>query len=666
MQARGQPIGAPPPASQWQWSSGRSGDATSNGTPTSSSHPGAAPPVRFVIAPPARPLGPPPRAAFASAPPTTGAAAPGGNTKWPDSLHEYVKRAFSRCKGAADQTLTQNALKDKITHAITTNSLWTRNWLIEPLPTLVGDTAPAPMHHANVVASVPAPPAFKPRSVKDSKQNTVGSESYIAFNPSNAASKKSKAAKRKQYVLACAVCQALYCAMALTRAMRMLMSMCVCVCVECSEQQHAVEAAELQRKDERRQRFFKDQAELARHVTPTVDTKKLRVLNDDGALDLDAMVIKGTNETVEKEYLRLTSAPHPSTVRPERVLVRALELVRSKWKAEACDYIYACSQLKSIRQDCTVQHIKNEFTVRVYESHARIALESGDINEFNQCQTQLHELYEQLIPGEAIEFLAYRILYSVYVALQAKKVDSTNAGQLAMYSVLASATSSAALRTDPAIAHALAVRAAVSMNNYHRFFQLYVDAPNMAGYLMDPMVPTMRLRALRVICKAYVRVCLRAIGYWSRAMDIELTASRACACVGTVRMSRSRSSVKSSSSSLGRRTRHSLTSAASRSSKATRRSSIQRARTLSGSSATSRRSSNTPTRSPGSTRLRRICVRARRGLASDNRRQLAATCLHSRSSSSSPSSSSPSPSSPSSSYNNTTATTSSTERRVRQ
>ncbi|KAL2760090.1 hypothetical protein ACRALDRAFT_1079049 [Sodiomyces alcalophilus JCM 7366] len=199
--------------------------------------------------------------------------------------------------------------------------------------------------------------------------------------------------------------------------------------------------------------------------------------------------VVGTSEVLEKRYLRLTSAPVPSQVRPERVLHKSVELLKKKWRKEN-NYSYICDQLKSVRQDLTVQRIKNNFTVSVYELHARIALEKGDIGEYNQCQTQLRSLYALGLAGNPIEFKAYRILYFIHTANRTGLNDA-----------LADLTT-AEKREEP-IKHALNVRTALALGNYHRFFQLYLFTPNMGAYLMDMFVGRERLAALCNICKAY-------------------------------------------------------------------------------------------------------------------------------------------------------------------
>ena len=112
--------------------------------------------------------------------------------------------------------------------------------------------------------------------------------------------------------------------------------------------------------------------------------------------DPEKLKIVGTCTDIEKNYFRLTSAPDPSTVRPPEILEVALYRLKQRWDDEGDSeksYVWFCDQLKAVRQDLVVQHIENATTVTVYETHARIALECADLNEYNQCQTQLKELY---------------------------------------------------------------------------------------------------------------------------------------------------------------------------------------------------------------------------------------------------------------------------------
>ena len=171
--------------------------------------------------------------------------------------------------------------------------------------------------------------------------------------------------------------------------------------------------------------------------------------------DPESLKVVGTCPALEKHYFRLTSAPNPETVRPGAVLRRSLAHLQSKWQksmvaaggdaygkaadgdgggggggdgrseieeeeeaSEAVSYEWICDQLKAVRQDLTVQHIFNGLTIDVYEFHAKCALECGDLNEYNQCQTQLRELYRdpQLVgEGRVQEFTAYRLLYYLYL-----------------------------------------------------------------------------------------------------------------------------------------------------------------------------------------------------------------------------------------------------------
>ncbi|CAL5365737.1 unnamed protein product [Camellia sinensis] len=462
---------------------------------------------------------------------------------FPKSLRSYVERALARCKDDTQMAACQAVMKEGITKATADGSLYTRDWDIEPLfPVPNTDvTNKENFQYSTPISSLsknkrspsrrsksrwePVPeekPVDKPASVtfatekyggwlhfneSDKKlsggkfQNKEGGLGNIKFSLSEQRSTDKNALKpvKRQ------------------RVGDGLVATDNADASSDSDKEQSLTAyysgaialanspEERKRRENRSKRFEKRSGNRAetKHFRPknvgsgNLYTRRASALLlsknfDDGGsravedFDWDSLTVKGTCQEIEKRYLRLTSAPDPSTVRPEEVLEKALLMVQSSQK----NYLYKCDQLKSIRQDLTVQHIHNELTVKVYETHARLAIEVGDLAEYNQCQSQLKTLYAEGIKGCHMEFSAYNLLCVILHANNSRDLVS------------AMSRLSVETKKDEAVKHALAVRAAVTSGNYVRFFRLYKTAPNLNTCLMDLYVEKMRYTAVRCVSRS--------------------------------------------------------------------------------------------------------------------------------------------------------------------
>jgi SAC3 family protein LENG8/THP3 len=267
---------------------------------------------------------------------------------------------------------------------------------------------------------------------------------------------------------------------------------------------------------------------------------------------LDGTPFVGTNQQLEKSYLRLTTFPRREDVRPLPILIKALEHVKRKYQQNE-DFEWCNDQLKSIRQDITVQSIRDHpLVLDVYQTHARVLLEQGDLSEFNQCLTNLLQLYRSMphpppkedrywskvLQAEG-EFRAYSVLYSLIhktpldriVNLRRRLMQQEEDARLSSSSQSNPNTSQhrkkrrrrsgyepsddQVSRTTPQSTtrwfssmseeetDAWNVVRAVEEGRFTHFFRLYSNAPHMSPYLMDFLVQRVRTQAYRVLVAAH-------------------------------------------------------------------------------------------------------------------------------------------------------------------
>ncbi|XP_038223275.1 leukocyte receptor cluster member 8 homolog [Zerene cesonia] len=434
---------------------------------------------------------------------------------WPESLERYIKRCYEKCKTGFDRDQIDICLKGRITAAANKEEIWTRNWDEEPIPSVHSERNNLQVKPVQGTLSLYQKNENTPQNNKlkqilaakafSASKNTQRRRRQLSHSRSRSRSptkkrhstssasgdeveeKKIFKSKGKQKIKERLSLDSKKNDKYAKKAKKVTYSAFQVEDVQGN-------AEKLQKRAERFANSNVPSIASSLQVNPNKlepSPRRPILMDTEGDYELNNIHIVGTCLDIEKSFLRLTRAPEACEVRPVSVLRNSLRNVKDKW-IERQDYRYACDQLKSIRQDLTVQGVRDSFTVEVYETHARIALEKGDHEEFNQCQTQLKMLYSELPESRtnAAEFTAYRILYYLFTK---NTLDLTT-----IFKFLTKED-----RENDCIKHALNTRCAWATGNLHKFFILYKTAPLMAGYLMDWFVERERKQYLKYIIKSY-------------------------------------------------------------------------------------------------------------------------------------------------------------------
>ncbi|WKY02051.1 hypothetical protein Q1695_015792 [Nippostrongylus brasiliensis] len=421
-----------------------------------------------------------PQKIVTQAPSVVANQSPGGLGVMPDNVRRYVERAYLAAQCAEDRQKVQEYLEKRLRPLLQAGTTRAIDWDREPLPhernyELPASWTPVATLRASMQANVvgkssahtkhdrkrTASPDAKVESKRDRHSSSSSSDVEIIKVKSIVSKKKSQKERKREGHLSK------------------------------KEKKRQNHAEKQQKKDTARWHVEEDSTRIEERARRFADDARVAAVSAVAASRPVRMrLVKGTCQNIEKSFFRLTAAPDPSQVRPLEVLEKSLENVKNKYRSKA-PYQYLSDQLRSIRQDLTVQRVRNKFTVLVYEINARIALENKDREEFNKCQSQLKLLYNEIpdCPNEP-EFVAYRLLY--YIAMS---------NTLDISSLLKGLPD--AMRSDECVSFALRVRRALNLGNYPTLFRLFNSAPKMCSFIMDLFVERERKAALMQFFKAF-------------------------------------------------------------------------------------------------------------------------------------------------------------------